>query len=100
MLWTGSSEHDTERGTPIGEDVYAYSTTSGEHIQCNAQQTLYPAAGTSGSWNKPATYDVSGQMYDPQMQYYTPPVWEAWAQRSTAARRTLSAPYKQFQNLS
>lgn len=84
LLWTGSSVHDTNRGTPVGEDIYAYYSSAGEHVQWNYQQSMYPGAGTSGAWSKPQTYDIGGQMYDPQMQYYTPPAWEAWAQRGSA----------------
>jgi hypothetical protein len=74
----GGGEHDVERGSPFGEDIYAYHRSGQEHVQWTYQQTMFRDAGTSGDWSKP-----SGG-YDPKMEHYTPPAWEAWASRGAA----------------
>lgn len=55
LQWTGSEEYDQARGSPLGEDVYAYSSTLNAHSPWNYQQTRYAGAGTSGAWSEPST---------------------------------------------
>jgi hypothetical protein len=63
----------------LGADIYAYLSSSSEHIHWNHQQTRYPHAGTSGLWNKPST----------SMWSYLP--GEVWASTKDRGRAILGA---------
>jgi hypothetical protein len=55
----GGGEHDVERGSPFGEDIYAYHRSGQEHVQWTYQQTMFRDAGTSGDWSRPSGgYDL------------------------------------------
>jgi hypothetical protein len=92
LMMPGGTEQDTYQGNPVREDAYAYQSYSlggffdGELNHWTGVQENDAFSGTQGQWSAPTTYDIGGQMYDPQMRYYTPPAWESWAARGRARR--------------
>ena len=56
---TGGQEYDTQRGTPLGEDVYSYKKTSRVYTHWNTVDTRYRDNGTGGQWAHPSSEDAS-----------------------------------------